>query len=305
MEKEISKKIDFESLLSSAVKLPIVHISREDFLRKELQKYCDDDIVETAIKYNPAYAGISSKIIDKLADGCIGFETTKVSTLSFVAGIPGGWAMIGTIPADLVQYYAHVLIILQKLSYLYGWKELVGEDGAMDDETNHLLILFTGVMFGVNGAIAAVNKISEQMAARVIKVLPQKALTKGLIYPIVKKVATILGFKMTKDIFAKGIGKIIPIIGGVVSGSLTFATYMPMAKKLKKYLSGLKPADTEYYKNIRKENDSEYIEVEFTEKEFSEIDNSLKQEIEEEKIEDTEIIDDKGKEDSEPSSTEE
>lgn len=305
MEKEISKKIDFESLLSSAVKLPIVHISRESFLRKELQKYCDDDIVETAIKYNPAYAGISQKIINKIADGCISFETTKVSTLSFVAGIPGGLAMIGTIPADLVQYYAHVLRILQKLAYIYGWQELVGEEGTLDDETNHLLILFTGVMFGVNGAIAAVNKISEQMAARIIKVLPQKALTKGLIYPIVKKVATILGFRMTEEVFAKGVAKIIPIIGGVVSGSLTFATYMPMAKKLKKYLSGLKPADTEYYKNIRKENDSEYIEVEFTEKDFSEIDNSLKQEIEEEKIEDTEIIDDKGKEDSEPSSTEE
>lgn len=283
MEKEITKKIDFEQLLASAVKLPMVHISREDFLRKELQKYFDDDIVEKAIEYNPAYAGISSRTINKIADASIKFETTKVSSISFLAGLPGGWAMVGTIPADLVQYYAHVLRILQKLSYLYGWQELVGNNGALDDETNTLLILFTGVMFGVNGAIAAINKISEQMAAKVIKTLPQKALTKTLIYPIVKKVATILGFKMTENVFAKGVSKIIPIVGGVVSGGLTFATYMPMAKRLKKYLSGLKPASTEYYQNMRTNNDTEYIEAEFNDIDFSEIDDSLEQEIEEEK----------------------
>lgn len=283
MEKEITKKVDFEQLLASAVKTPMVHINREDFLRKELQKYCDENVIDEAIKYNPAYAGISSKLIDKIADGCINFETTKVSSISFLAGIPGGWAMVGTIPADLIQYYAHVLRILQQLSYLYGWQELIGEDGEMDDETNHILILFTGVMFGVNGAIAAVNKISEQMAARAVRVIPQKALTKGLIYPIVKKVATILGFKMTKDVFAKGIGKIIPIIGGVVSGGLTFATYMPMAKKLKNYLSGLKPADVEYYQDLKQNEKSEYIEVEFSETDYTNINEDLQNEIDQEK----------------------
>lgn len=101
-----------------------------------------------------------------------------------------------------------------------------------------------------------------------------------------KKVATILGFKMTKDVFAKGIGKIIPIIGGVVSGSLTFATYMPMAKKLQNYLSGLKPADVKYYQDIRQNEKPEYLEVEFTEKDYSNINEDLKDELDQEKTED-------------------
>lgn len=41
---------------------------------------------------------------------------------------------------------------------------------------------------------------------------------------------------MTKDIFAKGVSKIIPFTGGVASGELTYATYKPMAIKLKKHL---------------------------------------------------------------------
>ncbi len=288
MEKRIEKKsektegkINFEELLETAVKLPLVCINREDFLRRELQKYCDDDVVTEAIEHNPAYAGIPSRTISRIADSCIKYETAKVSTFSFAAGIPGGLAMIGTLPADFIQYYAHVLRIMQKLSYLYGWNELIGEDGAMNDETNHLLILFTGVMFGVNGAVAAVNKLSAQIASRVVKTLPQKALTKGLIYPIVKKVATILGVKMTKDVFAKGVAKVIPIVGGVVSGGITFASYMPMSKKFKKYLAGLKPADVKYYKNIKEGKEKDYYEVEFTESEAETINERLQQELDE------------------------
>ena len=68
-----------------------------------------------------------------------------------------------------------------------------------------------------------------------------------MIYPVVKKVATLLGFQMTKQIFARGVAKVVPIVGGVASGGLTYVTYKPMAIKLKKHLSGLQIADVNYY----------------------------------------------------------
>ena len=43
---------------------------------------------------------------------------------------------------------------------------------------------------------------------------------------------------MTKETFAKGVGKIIPILGGIVSGGLTFFTFRPCAKRLQKTLQG-------------------------------------------------------------------
>ena len=42
---------------------------------------------------------------------------------------------------------------------------------------------------------------------------------------------------MTKDIFAKGVSKAIPIIGGVISGGITFASMKPMGNRLKETLS--------------------------------------------------------------------
>ena len=37
---------------------------------------------------------------------------------------------------------------------------------------------------------------------------------------------------MTKEIFAKGVSKAIPVIGGVVSGGITLATLRPMGTRL-------------------------------------------------------------------------
>lgn len=86
---------------------------------------------------------------------------------------------------------------------------------------------------------------------------------------------------MTKDVFAKGVAKVIPIVGGVVSGGITFASYMPMSKKFKKYLAGLKPADVKYYKNIKEGKEKDYYEVEFTESEAETINERLQQELDE------------------------
>jgi hypothetical protein len=240
----------FELALKTASSLPMVHINRETFLYKELIKYYPKEQVEVAIQNNPAYAGIPVSVINKITKNCINYETNKVSSISFAAGLPGGFAMAGTIPADVAQYFGHVLRILQKLVYLYGWEELIGDDGSFDDETTNMLTLFVGVMFGVNGATTTITKLSASAAQKATKSIASKALTKGTIYPIVKKIAQVLGVKMTKDTFAKGVSKAIPVIGGIASGGLTYVTYKPMAYKLKNHLETLKWCDTSYYTNL-------------------------------------------------------
>lgn len=80
----------FELALKIASTLPMVHIDRETFLHKELIKYYPKEQVEIAIQNNPAYAGLPVSIINKIAKNCINYETNKVSSISFVAGLPGG-----------------------------------------------------------------------------------------------------------------------------------------------------------------------------------------------------------------------
>jgi hypothetical protein len=242
----MAEKISFEMALNKAAQLPLVHIGREDFLKKHFSKRVESNQLQAILDMGAPAAGVHISIIDEVAKGCINHETTTVSTISTAAGIPGGFAIIGTIPADIVQFYGHVLRIAQKLAYLYGWPDMFKE---MDDGTINLLTLFIGVMCGVQAATAAVARIAAQLSNNVPKQLIKQALTKGTIYPIVKSVAKRLGIKMTKEIFAKSVGKIIPVVGGVVSGGLTIATFRPMTNKLRKHLSSI-VGDPGIYKSV-------------------------------------------------------
>jgi len=219
-------------------------------LRRELIKFYPDTLVANAINTNPASAGIPVMLIDDITKKCITYETNKVSSISFVSGIPGGFAMLGTVPADTIQYFGHVMRILQKLIYLYGWEELIDVEHNIDDDTLNLLTLFIGIMFGVQAATGTITKISASAATRASKTIAAKTLTKGTLYPLVKKVSTILGVKMTKEIFAKNISKAIPVVGGIASGGITYATFKPMSNRLQKYLKTLKWSNPEYYKQL-------------------------------------------------------
>lgn len=237
---EVAQKpaFDFASALTAAARLPGVRIDRDSYLRKALARRCPPEQVALAVQTSPAAAGIALEILDKAAGASIRYESTKVTALSAAAGIPGGLALMGTLPADVVQTIAHILRIAQKLAYLYSWPELFdGEGDEVDDATSGMLTLFVGVMFGVQAANEGVARISVLVSKELLRRLPQRALTQGTVYPIVKSVAKYLGVQMSKQIFAKGVSKIVPIVGAVVSGGITLATFVPMCHRLKKHLS--------------------------------------------------------------------
>ncbi|MCD8358904.1 MAG: hypothetical protein LUC06_06885, partial [Oscillospiraceae bacterium] len=180
----------------------------------------------------------------------IDYETTKVTTISVVASVPGGVAAVGAVASDITSYFAFILRAVQELAYLYGFEQFdLSEDNA-DSETMNYLLLFMGVMFGVQEAATALQKFANTLAKHVAKKLAQKALTKGTIYPIVKKVAVNVGIRMTKQIFADGVASTIPILGGVLSGGLTYAMFKPGCMKLRKNLMSYHLCDPDYYRNV-------------------------------------------------------
>ena len=259
------EKNKFEVILSSVIEeIPGTKISREKFLRTELSKHFDSETVEKAINSTPAQAGISVNDLEHIAKSCINNETVGVTTKSVIAGIPGKFAMLATIPADILQFFVHVLRVAQKLAYLYSWPELFTEqDEGFDDETLNQLTLFVGVMFGVNVANVTLTKVAGLMALRAEKVLPRQALTKGVIYPVVKRIAKSIGVRMNKQLFSSGVSKTIPIVGGVTSGLLTYTGFKPMAKRLQKHLSALSISDVELCQICTSDEPREIIDVDF------------------------------------------
>lgn len=229
----------FNSILRASLSLPGAKVKRDQYLRKELSSRFEKAVVDHAVSESPAKAGIDQNQIKQIAKGSIKYHRAGVSSVSFATGLPGGWWIAGTVPADLSQFFWHVIVILQKLAYLHGWPELFNEKDEIDDETLLLLTVFIGVMFGANGAAKALGELAEKVSAEVVKRLPQKALTKYGIYRLAKEVAKWIGIKLTKETFARYLSKVIPVISGFISGGITWISFSIMSTRLRRHLKNL------------------------------------------------------------------
>lgn len=230
-------RVDTEDIIVLGLRIPGVHIDREEFLRKQFMKNYANDVIQDAVKFNLAHAGITVEEIDNIADQVIQYERNCVSGISLALGAPGGVAMVATLPTDIAQYYGYMLRAIQKLLYLYGFPEINVENGVnIDDETMNLITLCLGVMYGVEGSVASIKILSNALGKGVEKKLLQKALTKGTFYPIVKKISRWFSVCMTKQVFAGFFRKAIPVVGGVVGGGITYLSFKPCCDNLKKSL---------------------------------------------------------------------
>ena len=206
--------------------------------------------------------------MDKIADEVIKFERNAVSGISVALGMPGGVAMAATIPADIAQYYGYMIRAAQKLLYLFGFPELDTSDEAiaLDTDSINSLTVCLGVMYGVANANNAIKAMAKALAGGVEKQLMKKALTKGAIYPIVRAVGKWVGVRMTKEIFAGFFKKAIPVVGGVVGGGITYASFKPCCYRLKDVLqdtmlSNPKHESSEEENKIFYDIEAEYVEV--------------------------------------------
>ena len=220
-------------VLSASLKMPFVKVDREEFLNKELSKFCTPMEVMTALDDTPLKV-LNKKEIDKLAKQCINYHLTMVCGTSALMGLPGGWWMAGTIPTDITQFYGHILALMQKLIYLYGWPSLTDVNNQLDDESLKIMTLFVGAMMGNKLAVEALTKVVGQVSKNAgIKI------SEGVIARYAIKIAHWIGINMTKEGFAKGVGKVLPLVGAPISATITYYTFRPMARRLKAHLDDL------------------------------------------------------------------
>lgn len=250
----------WDEVLDLALKMPFVKVDRDKFLRTELQGMCKPEQLEAAIACPPAV--ISLPMLKLIAQNCISYHTKCVTALSFAAGLPGGFTLFATIPADLAQFYGQLMCLVQKLSYLYGHEDFT-ENGKISDYTRNQLTVMLGVAFGVQAAQQALTKLVQQLSIETAKRLPRMALTKTFYYPIIKQVAKWLGTNLTKNTFGRGAAKAIPVLGGVINGSIAYASFKEVAKRFHKAMMEhpVMQASDAHAHDSHEDHSDEYVEV--------------------------------------------
>ncbi|WP_416471716.1 EcsC family protein [Streptococcus thermophilus] len=244
-------------VVNESLKLPFIKIDRSEFLIKKFGEQVDD--IQKLIDEGPQVF-FSKEELDESAIKVINANVLQSSSLSFATGVPGGFAMAATIPADIAQFYGYSLKLAQEISYIYGYNNMWSDQGELTEDAKNTLILYLGVMLGVTSAGAAVRILSNKMALQALKKIPQKALTKTIYYPIIKKVMAIFGTKLTKATFAKGVSKFIPLVGGAVSGTMNYISLKPMANRLKDELGkNINYTTKDFEQDIKILNDEDVI----------------------------------------------
>lgn len=216
--------------ITAASQLPFVKVDRDEFLTNEFK---NDKYLKIILEKGPQ-AVYSPKALKKRAYRIVDKTTKSTSTVSFLSGLPSN-PLTSTIAAgaDISQFFGFALNLSQQIAYLFGEENLFSEnDKELPEEIKIRIIAYLGVMFGATGSTKLIAKVSETVGKNVGKKVAQQALTKTAWYPLVKRVGSVLGAKITKKTVESVISKSIPIIGGVISGGITYVTFKPMGERL-------------------------------------------------------------------------
>lgn len=218
------------NMVSTAVQLPVVRVNREEFLAKLFGK---SPYLDEILKEGPQ-AVFTPDSLRKKADEIINDNTTKSTFASFMSGLPSNPALMAAAGgADVVQYFGFAIRLAQQLAYLFGEDDLF-TDGTteLSEEAQARVLAYLGAMLGVSGAAQLISRASVTAGTTLGKRVAAQALTKTAWYPLLKKVASAIGLKITKNTVGKTVTKAVPVIGGVVSGVLTFTTFKTMGASL-------------------------------------------------------------------------
>lgn len=240
-------------IIEKALSLPGVKVNRRDFLIEIFADRIKEEDIPLLLKVGPVKSGLFTQAeLKKAAIKNCNKNKWQCSATSFASGIPGGFAMAATIPLDTMQFFGFNLRVAQQVAYIYGYEDFWSGDVLDNERVESELVLFLGTMLGAGGAAQVTRLISSQLAKKVAADLPKKALTKTFYYPIVKNIAKSIGVKVTKDSFAKGLSKTIPLIGGVISGGITYKSMSIMNKRLYEAFDvAVDYTEEEVFKDIR------------------------------------------------------
>ena len=242
---QISENESFAfAFLKKALRFKLARVDRDHFLRSQLsQAGVAPETIAIALREGTTAADIPPAVLDKIANSSINFETRNSSSMSFAAGMGGAATLAVALPGDVTQYYIHAFRIMQKLAYVYGWKDFIREADEVTDEVLGQFLMLLGVMMGVGGANNALRAFAAQVAPKMGRRVANQALTKTAWYPVAKQVLKQVGVKLTKDMTGKAVQKSIPVVGAFVGGSLTYVSLKNQADRLQRTLKEI-PAPT-------------------------------------------------------------
>lgn len=231
----------WNSVLRWGLKLPFSKVDRERYLRRVFSKHVADEAQMTVLLVERPSAVLSDCLIEEVVRKEIHRHALWVTLVSLVCAIPpDGWLMWVLILVDFVQFQVFVFIILQKMLYIYGCKELHVQDSLKEERSLDVMMLMISVVMIGKSQVRRLAKSAFGLAVKqVIQRFAARLMTRLVVLNFLRQMAKWFGIVLTKEMVIAGLSMIVPLICALISGLISLWLFMPMVKKLHRHLREL------------------------------------------------------------------
>lgn len=167
--------------------------------------------------------------LDRAAKSFLSSQKKKAASTSAALSIPGGPISILTIIADIEETIRRFFLVVQEIGYTYGIiPSPYIEDIDLTDPDSYFSevqeAILKGVLVGFGEVTAKelVVSILRKLAEKEAKEILKKKISENLIMEMAKKMAKIIGVKITKKQTSKFILRTIPVISAGISGAISY-----------------------------------------------------------------------------------
>ncbi len=218
-------------LLQNAMKLPKIQLDRASWYTKVLSPYVSEQTLGRALTTSPARAGIEHPTLSQVAQATLRAHRRGVTTLSLVTGLPGGVALAGALPADLAQFLWHLIQVAQKLTALYGWPPLFVSPKSLTADETLLLTVFLAQMFGSERADKLLQEIQQSYRDE-SGPLPRDPIASYHLKEEAQYMYEWMGINAAREGLTKTLARVVPVLGGLLSGGLSYLAFTKMGQRL-------------------------------------------------------------------------
>lgn len=230
----------WDRLLDLVLGANMAQVNRVEWLTDALYPFLSITELEQ-LATEPPHRFLSVKVLNHIANQEINRHTELLAMGSAGSSLTGCIATWVGIPTELSQYSVNLVLLIQKLAYLYGWDDFYSY-GTVTAETKARITFMMGSMLGIREADALLRSACRSYKGQV-SITPMPYV--GDHSPIDKVIVEIS--KRLLVLSAKGgitawIGRKTPLIGVTIGATSSYLLVKPSLVRMKVLLRDLMQA---------------------------------------------------------------
>ena len=227
----------WDRFLNILLRSDMARVNRVEWLTDVLYPFLSITELEQ-LATEPPHRFLSVKVLNHIANQEISRHTELLAMGSAGSSLSGCVATWVGIPTELAQYSVNLVLLIQKLAYLYGWDDFYSY-GAVTTEAKARITFMMGSMLGIREADALLRNACRSYQGQVsITPMPYVG-DRSPIDKVIIEISKRLLILSAKGGVTAWIGRKTPLIGVTIGSSTSYILVKPSLVRLKVLLRDL------------------------------------------------------------------